>query len=139
MQPQINDFLKSLNSIQDTYKENDSELKILEEFIDKPLDKISKSEALNVDEASKLLSERHDKLSLEYKNHKQYRVKLYRRINFIYSMDKDMTRDTSAILDELGKEFDKYENVLEEYSGRVHKLATKVGKKVKTTNQQSPQ
>jgi len=132
LQPQINDFLKSLNSMHDAYKENDTELKVIEKFADTPLEKLNKDDLSKAYEALNLLSESNNKINLENKICKNYQEKLYQKMNFFCGMNIDTAQDALEILEELSRENKQFDNTFKENDARIYKLENKLGKMVKT-------
>lgn len=131
LQPQINDFLKSLNSMHDAYKENNTELKVLEKFADTPIEKLNEDDHSKAYETLNLLYKSNDKIKLEAKIYKNKQAKLYRKMNFFSGMNIDTAKDASEILEELNKEIEQFDNTFMEFYARINKVENKLGKMIK--------
>lgn len=131
LQSNINDILVSLNTMQNIYEKYDSELRLIEKFIDIPTEKLNKEEKTTVDAVLRSLIERTNEILSAKQSLLKNKTKLDRRISFFYGMSKDIAPDIENLFEEIDKEIEKRNNIVERALGRLNRLKNKLGKHVK--------
>lgn len=131
LQSNINDILVSLNTMQNIYEKYDSELRLIEKFIDIPTEKLNKEEKTTVDAVLRSLIERRNEILSAKQSLLKNKTKLDRRISFFYGMSKDIAPDIENLFEEIDKEIEKCNNIVERALGRLNRLKNKLGKHVK--------
>lgn len=136
LQSNINDILVSLNTMRNIYEKYDSELRLIEKFIDTPIENLNKEDKTTVDAILRSLTERQNEILSAKESLLKNKAKLDRRISFFYGMSKDIAPDIENLFEEIDKENEKLNNIVEKAFGRLNRLKDKVGKHVKRIAQQ---
>jgi hypothetical protein len=128
LQLQMNNVLVSLKNIQNIYEKCDSELRIIENFINTPSEKWNKEDKTTVDAVSRSLFERQNEIISAQQTLCKNKAKLDRRIVFFYGMSKDIAPDIKNLFVEIDKEDQKLNNIIEKYLDRINSVKDNLGK-----------
>lgn len=136
LQSKINDVLVSFYTVQNIYEKYNSELKIIEKFIDTPSEKLNKEENITLNAILNSSLNRQNEIKSETQTLSKNKAKLSRRIGFFYGMSKDIAPDIEKLMKEINEETNKLNNVTEKAFDRLKKLKDKRDKQINTIAQQ---